>query len=87
MIETAIEEAAEAGLENVSFATSDVEVTKFDRTFEYAFSRMGTMFFASPVAALRNVREALVPGGFLNMHPALWVPSGWLLFFWARTSS
>ena len=27
-----------------------------------AFSRMGTMFFASPVAALRNVRSALKPG-------------------------
>jgi ubiquinone/menaquinone biosynthesis C-methylase UbiE len=67
MIETAIEEAAEAGLENVSFAACDVEVTKFDQTFDYAFSRMGTMFFANPVAALRNVREALAPGGLLNM--------------------
>ena len=67
MIETAIEEAAEAGLENVSFATCDVEVTEFDQTFDYAFSRLGTMFFANPVAALRNVREALVPGGLLNM--------------------
>jgi len=67
MIETAIEEAAEAGLENVSFAAYDVEVTKLDRTFDYAFSRFGTMFFANPVAALRNVREALAPGGLLNM--------------------
>ncbi len=67
MIQTAIEEAAEAGLENVSFATRDVETTKFDQTFDYAFSRMGTMFFANPVAALRNVREALAPGGLLNM--------------------
>jgi ubiquinone/menaquinone biosynthesis C-methylase UbiE len=67
MIETAIEEAAEAGLENVSFAACDVEVTKFDQTFDYAFSRMGTMFFANPVAALRNVREALDSGGLLNM--------------------
>ncbi|HEY2766623.1 MAG TPA: hypothetical protein VGI76_00085, partial [Solirubrobacteraceae bacterium] len=31
------------------------------------FSRFGTMFFASPVAALRNVRQALVPGGRLVM--------------------
>ena len=67
MIETAIEGAAEAGVGNVSFATSDVEVTEFDQTFDYAFSRMGTMFFANPVAALRNVREALAPGGLLNM--------------------
>jgi SAM-dependent methyltransferase len=67
MIEIAVAEAADAGRENVSFATQDVEVTKFDRSFDYAFSRMGTMFFANPVAALRNVREALVPGGLLNM--------------------
>ena len=68
MIETAIEEAAEAGLENVSFADlrrgADAGSTS---TFDYAFSRMGTMFFANPVAALRNVREALAPGGLLNM--------------------
>jgi ubiquinone/menaquinone biosynthesis C-methylase UbiE len=67
MIEMAIDEAAEAGLENVSFAACDVEVTRFDQTFDYAFSRMGTMFFANPVAALRNVREALDSGGLLNM--------------------
>jgi SAM-dependent methyltransferase len=67
MIETAITEAAEAGVENVSYAACDVEVTKFDQTFDYAFSRFGTMFFANPVVALRNVREALAPGGLLNM--------------------
>ena len=67
MVETAIEEAARAGVENVSFATCDVEATKFDTRFDYAFSRMGTMFFANPVVALRNVREALAPGGLLNM--------------------
>jgi SAM-dependent methyltransferase len=67
MIETAIHEAAEARVENVTFAACDVEVTTFDQTFDYAFSRMGTMFFANPVAALRNVREALAPGGLLNM--------------------
>ena len=67
MIETAIEGAAEAGVENVGFATGDVEVTEFDQMYDYVFSRMGTMFFANPVAALRNVREALSPGGLLNM--------------------
>jgi len=67
MIEIATEEAAAAGRENVTFDTCDVEATRFDRTFDYAFSRMGTMFFANPVVALRNVREALSPGGLLNM--------------------
>jgi ubiquinone/menaquinone biosynthesis C-methylase UbiE len=67
MIETAVREAEEAAADNVAFAAMDVETTSFDRTFDYAFSRMGTMFFANPVAALRNVREALAPGGSLNM--------------------
>jgi SAM-dependent methyltransferase len=67
MITTAISEAGEACVANVSFETRDVELTRFDRTFDYAFSRMGTMFFANPVAALRNVRQALAPGGRLNM--------------------
>jgi ubiquinone/menaquinone biosynthesis C-methylase UbiE len=67
MIEAAIDEAADAGVRNVSFTSSDVEMTTFDRTFDYAFSRMGTMFFARPVTALRNVLQALAPGGRLNM--------------------
>jgi SAM-dependent methyltransferase len=67
MIETAIAEAADAGIENVSYEACDIEATKFGQTFDYAFSRMGTMFFANPVAALRNVREALAPAGLLNM--------------------
>ena len=33
--------------------------------FDYAFSRMGVMFFANPVQALRNIRLALRPGGRL----------------------
>ena len=46
-----------------------------ERPFDRAFSRMGTMFFANPVAALRNVREALVPGGEL-VHGRLAAPRG-----------
>jgi SAM-dependent methyltransferase len=30
-----------------------------------AFSRLGTTFFANPVAALRNIRQALAPGARL----------------------
>ena len=66
-VETAQHEAAEASVSNARFAVADVEVTRFDERFDAAFSRMGTMFFANPVAALRNVREALVPGGRLTM--------------------
>jgi SAM-dependent methyltransferase len=62
-IEMARKEAEQEGVENVRFAVEDVQVAEFGETFDYAFSRMGVMFFANPVAALRNVREALVPGG------------------------
>ncbi|MFL5901136.1 MAG: class I SAM-dependent methyltransferase [Solirubrobacterales bacterium] len=62
-IETARKEAEEAGVGNVRFEVGDVQVTEFEETFDYAFSRMGIMFFANPVQALRNVRVALAPGG------------------------
>lgn len=62
-IDAARKEAEQAGAENVRFAVGDVQVTEFEQSFDYAFSRMGIMFFANPVQALRNVREALSPGG------------------------
>ncbi len=64
-IEAARGEAEEAGADNVTFEVADVQVADWDRSFDYAFSRMGIMFFDNPVAALRNVRRALVPGGRL----------------------
>jgi ubiquinone/menaquinone biosynthesis C-methylase UbiE len=66
-IEAAQEEAEQGGADNVSFAVRDVQVTEFEDRFDYAFARFGTMFFANPVAAMRNVRQALVPGGRLCM--------------------
>jgi SAM-dependent methyltransferase len=66
-IETARTEAADARAENVGYIVGDVQVADLGGEFDYAFSRFGTMFFASPVAALRNVRGALVPGGRLCM--------------------
>jgi SAM-dependent methyltransferase len=66
-VEAATQEAADAGVTNVDFETHDVEVADFDPVFDYAFSRFGTMFFANPVAALKRVRGALVPGGRLCM--------------------
>lgn len=62
-ISLAQEEAAAAGVANVEFRVADVQTLELPREFDYAFSRMGIMFFANPVAALRNVAGALVPGG------------------------
>lgn len=62
-IETAGKEAEEAGADNVSYLLADVQTLELPQEFDYAFSRMGIMFFANPVAALRNIRAALAPGG------------------------
>jgi ubiquinone/menaquinone biosynthesis C-methylase UbiE len=78
-IEAAAQEARGAGIENVRFEVADVETTAFSERFEMAFSRFGTMFFNNPVAAMRNVRNALVPKGRLVM--VVWrakVENDWL---------
>lgn len=56
-------EAADAGVANARFEVVDAETAGFEDRFDYAFARFGTMFFANPVVALRNVRRALAPGG------------------------
>jgi SAM-dependent methyltransferase len=66
-IEAAVQEAQQAGVPNARFTVADVQSAALGGPFDLAFSRMGTMFFISPVAALRNVREALRPGGRLAM--------------------
>jgi ubiquinone/menaquinone biosynthesis C-methylase UbiE len=66
-IDAARREAGEAGVANARFEVVDVQVGQLGGPYDLAFSRFGTMFFASPVAALRNVRAALAPGGRLVM--------------------
>ena len=65
-VEDARREAAEAGVENVEFEASDAQTADWDQIYDYAFSRMGTQFFAMPVQAMRAIRRALVPGGALR---------------------
>jgi len=56
-------DAASQGLANVRFVAADVQTYPFEPRWDFCFSRFGMMFFANPVAALRNVHRALVPGG------------------------
>jgi SAM-dependent methyltransferase len=62
-IAAARKETEAVGADNVQFLGADVQTLELPREFDYAFSRMGIMFFANPVAALRNVCNALTPGG------------------------
>jgi SAM-dependent methyltransferase len=64
-IEDARREAAEAGVENVEFEIADAQTAAWDPSYDYAFSRMGTQFFAAPVPAMRAIRGALKRGGRL----------------------
>lgn len=50
-------------LANVSFLRGDAELALPTGQFDFVFARFGTMFFANPVAGLRNMRRALRPGG------------------------
>lgn len=58
-------DAAAAGLTHIEFLAADVERYPFEPEFDLCFSRFGMMFFQNPVAAMRNVRTALKPGGEL----------------------
>lgn len=60
-------DAAAAGLGNVAFVEGDAETYPFEAVHDFCFSRFGTQFFENPVAALRNMRRALKPGGTMTM--------------------
>jgi len=64
-LEKGRQDAAAERLTNVRFVAADVQSYPFEREFDFCFSRFGMMFFASPVAAMRNVRSALKPGATL----------------------
>jgi len=62
-LDFARKDAAARGLTNVSFVRGDAEIALPVSQYDFVFARFGTMFFANPVAGLRNMRKALRPGG------------------------
>lgn len=68
MIARAGELAATEGLRNARFERGDAQTHPLPpRGFDVAISRFGTMFFADPLAAFRNLRGALADDGRLVM--------------------
>lgn len=56
-------DASDNRVANARFVVGDVQVDDLQGPYDHAFASFGTMFFASPGAAMRNVRDALEPGG------------------------
>jgi ubiquinone/menaquinone biosynthesis C-methylase UbiE len=66
-IASAQRDAQERRVRNASFFAADVQSDDLRGPYDAAFSRFGTMFFALPGIALRNIRRALRPGATLTM--------------------
>ena len=66
-IDEALRTTAQAGVDNAQFLVADAQTAHLGRGFDAAYSRFGTMFFESPVLALRNIRSAMIRGGRLAM--------------------
>jgi ubiquinone/menaquinone biosynthesis C-methylase UbiE len=62
-LEIARKEVEASGLRNIRLIRGDAEIALPVNEFDFVFARFGTMFFANPVAGLRNMRRALRPGG------------------------
>lgn len=57
------DEVRASGLGNISLMRADAEIALPAEAFDFVFARFGTMFFANPVAGMRNMRRSLRPGG------------------------
>jgi ubiquinone/menaquinone biosynthesis C-methylase UbiE len=62
-LDYARKDVAARGLTNVHFIRGDAEIALPTNEYDFVFARFGTMFFANPVAGMRNMRKALKPGG------------------------
>ena len=62
-LDYARKDAEEKAIENIRFQRGDAEIALPVNEYDFVFARFGTMFFTNPVAAMRNMRLALKPGG------------------------
>jgi SAM-dependent methyltransferase len=65
MLEIARRRAAEAGLNQVTFAEADASSADLPKDLDLIFSRFGVMFFAEPVAAFAHMHCAMKGTGRL----------------------
>ncbi|HTD50189.1 MAG TPA: class I SAM-dependent methyltransferase [Acidimicrobiia bacterium] len=64
LTDLAVQRAADAGIDNVSFRVLDVQQDRIvGDPFDVAMSQFGVMFFDDPVAAFANIRTHLGPSG------------------------
>jgi SAM-dependent methyltransferase len=64
-VDASARDAQAAGVTNARFVCADVQVDHLGGPYDAAYARFGMQFFASPVAAMRNVKKALKPGSDL----------------------
>ena len=60
------ESARVEGIPNAQFFVADVQRDNLRGPYDHAFARFGTQFFVMPGAAMRNIRNAIKPGGTLT---------------------
>lgn len=66
-IRAAEQETESSAKRRVAFVAADVQAHELEGPYDRVFSRFGTMFFANPVIALRNMRRSLGPEGLLTI--------------------
>ena len=79
VIETATDNAEQAGVANVRFMTGDAYALEFERgSFDVVHAHQVLQHLGDPIAALREARRVLKPGGLLAVRD-----SDYGAFFWS----